>query len=86
MTGAEMSRLQLLFNQNRYQEAVDHLRLCLEQDPTDFMSRYYLSYSYYLNNNNEKARNIAEPLVSEYPEEHEFDCMLKPSEISRPVV
>ena len=76
MTGAEMSRLQLLFNQNRYQEAVDHLRLCLEQDPTDFMSRYYLSYSYYLNNNNEKARNIAEPLVSEYPEEREVIALI----------
>lgn len=68
MSNAIQLRVEQLFNQGRYEEASVYLKNCLSQDADNDVLKYYLAYSYYLNDNTKESRTLAEMLMNENPE------------------
>ncbi|MFM2393866.1 MAG: hypothetical protein RLZZ546_1848 [Bacteroidota bacterium] len=68
MSNSIQLRVEQLFQQGRYEEATAYLKNCLSQDADNEILRYYLAYSYYLNDNSKEARALTEMLMNENPE------------------
>ncbi|WP_235297890.1 tetratricopeptide repeat protein [Portibacter marinus] len=73
MTYSQLSaRLELLFNQQRFDEAETLLHAYLEENPTDEYAQYMLCIAYYSQNKLERAEAILENLIRDNPEEQGF--------------
>ena len=64
-----IQRIQLLFNQKRYQDAREVLEQHLSKEPNDYFGRKALMYAYLRLGENDKSRKLCEMLLSEYPED-----------------
>jgi len=63
-----LQRVEILFNQRRFKEAITELKNYLSQYPDDFYAAYYLSNAYLMDNQGKEARSIAQGLLEENPE------------------
>ena len=63
-----IQRVEILFNQNRYPEAITELKNYLSQYPDDFLAAYYLASGYLMTNQGVEARGIAQGLFEQNPE------------------
>ena len=64
-----IQRIQLLFNQKRYQDAREVLEQHLSKEPNDYFGRKALMHVYLRLGENDKSRKLCEMLLSEYPED-----------------
>lgn len=84
MTYGQLStRLELLFNQQRYEEAERLLQGYLDQYPSDEYARYMLCVTYYSQNKLDEAEPILNGLIEENPAEHGFLALSARIDIAR---
>ena len=68
MSSPIISRINQLYGQGRFKEAIDYLKTHLSENTDDGYLKYLLAQSYYHDDQQKEARALTEQLISEDPE------------------